>query len=55
MESHDTIAAIAICAATAVTCVNLLKNGDGISIAALFGLIGSIVGFSFGRKTQTAS
>ena len=52
MDSKDAVACVAIGAGTAVTITNIVINGDGMSVAALFGMIGTIVGFVFGRKTN---
>jgi len=48
---------IAIVCATTVTALNIYLNGDGISIAALFGLIGTLVGTEIGKmaSAKTAS
>jgi hypothetical protein len=43
---------IAVCA-TVITAVNLLKNGDGISIAALFGLYGTLLGYGIGKSKES--
>jgi hypothetical protein len=50
MDSNDVVACVAIGAGTAVTITNIVLNGDGVSIAALFALIGTALGFVFGVK-----
>ena len=47
----DLKVAVAVCA-TAVTALNLYLNGDGISIAALFGLFGTLLGYGIAKGVQ---
>jgi len=48
----DALKITALICATAVTILKIAKDGDGIAVTALFGLIGTLVGVKIGEKKE---